>query len=170
MSRIIDDGAGGKRNAAEIEARTQALRGSLVQGVYNPPVDPATLSRAALDATREAMPLPAMRVYSHGGKIEADLKLRGADNAIEETKNEEGESREDAHRYARVQEGPPAFGVQQRAQGEVTKAGDSHRPENVWTEQVFEAESKEAVMALVPPGSKGVEVKRIWKASALVKQ
>ena len=173
MSRVIDDGAGGKRNAAEIEARREALRGWLTQGVYNPPLDPAVLSRAALEATQSAAPLPAMRVYGRGGKVEADLKLRGGDSAIEEAADEGGE--ESHLMESRGGESVDRTDLPGTNRGAATRPnpvqssrGDS--PSAVWCEQVFEADTKEAVMALVPPGSKGVEVRRVWKASALVKQ
>ena len=190
MSRIIDDGAGGKRNLAEIESRAAALRSAVEKSVYNPPMDPAQLSKAALEATQGAMPLPAMRVYAKGGKVEADLKLRGGDNAIEEeTDAGHGEEVLQARRQARgrgeeEEEAQPQEqgtrghgGVQARdasvrfgSQGSFAQAGNRDSPSPVWVEQVYEAESKEAVMALVPPGSKGVEVRRVWKATALVKQ
>ena len=148
MSRLIDDGAGGKRNAAEIKARRDALHSSIANSVYNPATDPEKLSQAAVEASRGAVSLPSMRVYGKGGKIEGDLKLRGGDSSIEE----DAEVVEQAPHRAQ----PPFLHAQTQAP--------------VWTEQTYEAESKEAVMALVPPGSKGVEVKRVWKASALVKQ
>lgn len=170
MPRIIDDGAGGKKNMAEIEARRTALLSAVDTKVYNPAIDQASLSRSALEATQGAMSKPAMRVYGRGGKIEADLKLRGGDNAIEEATDRGGEESQGQEGDARVQGGQAAQRFQARPQGAQPQAGNRDSASPIWVEQVYEAESKEAVMALVPAGSKGVEVRRVWKATALVKQ
>lgn len=156
MSRIIDDGAGGNRNAAEIKARQDALHSSIANSVYNPATDPEKLSQAAVEASRGAASLPSMRVYGRGGKVEADLRLRGGDSA--------GEDNEDV---------TPLPGAIQYVERDALSRVTAPKPPSthpIWTEQSWEAESKEAVMALVPQGSKGIEVKRVWKASALVKQ
>jgi len=190
VSRIIDDGAGGKRNLAEIESRAAALRSAVEKSVYNPPMDPAQLSKAALEATQGAMPLPAMRVYAKGGKVEADLKLRGGDNVIEEeTDAGHGEEVLQARRQARgrgeeEEEAQPQEqgtrghgGVQARdasvrfgSQGSFAQAGSRDSPSSVWVERVYEGKTKEEVSEMIPVDARAVTYSRVWKATALVRQ
>jgi hypothetical protein len=172
--------AGVQKNATEYENRVTALRALHDSKAYNPEMSSEALSKAALEAGRAATGKPAMAL--HGPGNEGDVRAAGRDAEAEalakasggrrngrKAKVEEGESGEGVEGDAGVPAREAAFGQQARPASPFAQAGNSHSLVAVWTEQVYEAESEEAVRALVPAGAKAVEVFQIWKATALVK-
>lgn len=91
-------------------------------------------------------------------------------HANKETEDEEGEGREGQAGDGGVQAGQVAQRQQARPQSPFTQAGHSDSAVPVWTEQTWEAESEEAVRAMVPEGAKAVEIRQVFKATALVRQ
>jgi hypothetical protein len=175
--------SGVAKNAGEYNARVAALRALHDEKAYNPAIDPTTLQKLASEATRgSAASGPALPVYNSGGVVEGDIRLKGVDAAAEaqakrnggrkrngKTEDEEGESGEGEAGDGGVQARQAPFGFQTRPSGQVPSAGGGNSTQSVWTEQTFEAESEEAVRAMVPAGAKAVEVFQVWKATALVK-
>ena len=176
--------AGVAKNANEYNARVEALRALHSTAAYNPPVDQSALDRAAVEATRGAGPAgKALPIYAQGGVIGADVKLGGVDREAEAlAKNarggrphgkaqvEEGEGAEGGGGDGGVQAGDAAQRFQARPASPFAQAGGGHSAVPVWTEQTYEADTKEAVSELVPADAKAVTYKRVWKATALVKQ
>jgi hypothetical protein len=175
--------AGVAKNRSEYEARVAALRGLHEQKAYNPPIDAATLSKEAAEAARGAAGKPAMTLHGpgnegdvklaapdKGAEAEAKAKRGGKRNVAAETVDEGEAQRQGEAGDGGVQAGQAAFGQQAWPQGAQPQAGNSHSAVPVWTEQTWEAESEEAVRALVPAGAKAVEVKQVWQATALVRQ
>ncbi len=179
--------AGVQKNASEYTTRLETMRAMMREKTYNPPVDPTILNAAANEASRGAMGSgPALPVYNQGGVIGGDVRMgradpeaqsmaktdgkRGGRRGKKEADDEEGQGPEDGKGNGGVQAGQASFGQQARPQSPFAQAGHSDSTSPVWIEQSWEAESKEAVMALVPAGSKGIEVRRVWKATALVRQ
>ena len=184
MNRLIDDGTGGKRNAEEIRARVESLRTMNEKRVYNPAVDPSVLEKAASEAARAATPLPAMKLNRHN---EGDVRLATPDPEAEamtkgqrhvEAENKGGEGPQGSQGNEGVQERDPTLGVSQRAEGQEPQAGDSNRHERerteqgqtVWIEKTYQADTKEAVSELVPTDARAVTYKKVWQATALVRQ
>ena len=176
---LID--AGVSKNASEYNARVAALRALHSESAYNPPIDPATLSKTALEAERGAVGGRAMAVYAQEGVIGGDVRAAGRDPQAEAQSKgkggrhgkagvEESESVEGGEGDVRVQARPSPFGLPQGPKGQEPQASSGNRDVNVWTEQTWEAESEEAVRVLVPEGAKAVEVRKVFKATALVKQ
>ena len=172
--------AGVKKNENEYTARVAALRALDAQKAYNPEMTPEKLSKAASEAGRGAQPLPAMspgrhnefdvRLSAPDKQAESEAKMKGGRRNGRKAQDEESESSESPQGNGGVQAGQASFGQQARPQSPFAQAGHSDSASPVWIEQSWEAESKEAVMSLVPAGSKGIEVRRVWKATALVRQ
>ena len=172
--------AGVKKNENEYTARVAALRALDAQKAYNPEMSPEQLSKAASEAGRGAQPLPAMspgrhnefdvRLSAPDKQAESEAKMKGGRRNGRKAQDEESESSESPQGNGGVQAGQASFGQQARPQSPFAQAGHSDSTSPVWIEQSWEAESKEAVMSLVPAGSKGIEVRRVWKATALVRQ
>jgi hypothetical protein len=162
-----------EHNVNEYQARVQALRSLHEQKAYNPLIDPTTLGKAAAEAAREAAVKPSsdgnVRLATSDREAEAQAKARGWKGG-KETDDQEGEGGQGQAGNGGVQKGQAAFGFLSRSEGQESQAsrGDSVKP--VWTEQTWEAESEEAVKALVPQGAKAVETRMVWKATALVRQ
>jgi hypothetical protein len=172
--------AGVQKNANEYNARVEALRALHADGSYNPAVDPTILSKAAAEAGRGATPLPSLtpsvnnefdvRLASRDPQAEAMAKANGKRvGGRREAKNEEGEAEESGAGDARVEARDTPFRQQARPQSPFAQPGNSHSASPVWVEQVYEAETEEAVRALVPAGAKAVELRQVWKATALVR-
>jgi hypothetical protein len=176
--------AGVQKNVNEYSARVAALRALHDDHAYNPQVDPLLLQKNATEASRGVVGLPAMPVFSDGGVVsgavrdprrdavaEAEDKSKGGRRrAVKETEIEESESGEGQAGDGRVQAGDASQRFQTRPQSPFTQAGHSDSAVPVWTEQTWEAESEEAVKAMVPEGAKAVEVRQVFKATCLVKQ
>ena len=169
--------AGVAKNVSEYTARLEALRALHTEKAYNPPMSPEALAKAAAEASRGSSGGPAMALYGPGN--EGDVRDKRPDREAESMakagggrrgKKQGGEESQDAQSDVRVQAGQVAFGQQARPQGQEPGAGDSHRAQAVWTEQVYEAETEEAAKALVPAGAKAVETRMVWRATALVRQ
>ena len=172
----------------EYMMRVEALKSMHDSGTYNPPTDAGLLAKQAAEAARGVIGGPAMTPARDGSfnkrdpmrdaQAEAEARAKGWDgHATVETKGEqEGETGSDARGNAQVQ--TRDFEKFFRPQGDQSQAGDSHRvvgeraePQRaIWCEQVFEAETEEAVRAMVPEGAKAVEVRMVYKATCLVRQ